>query len=125
MIFNWSQSILITNLEFVGCGDNHVGNVEKLIIREMTFSVLENSGSVLQLTETTGQIINCAFSSIYWSRMYGRVIIATHSKINISQSNFENNGAHFFDLVTYYTYGQVILAERQSIIYINASTFTM
>ena len=71
-------------------------NVEKLIIH---FSILENSRSVLQLTETTGQIINCAFSSIYWSRMYGCVIIAIHSKINISQSNFENNGARFFDLV--------------------------
>ena len=37
MIFNWSQSILITNLEFFGCGGNQVVNVDRLVGHNSSF----------------------------------------------------------------------------------------
>ena len=130
IIFNHSHTVQITNLEFIGCGGNQVMNVDKFVVHDSSFKGQdqENSGTTLELIETTAQIINCTFNrnkhiSLYqsWSRNELRwvdwVIIATHSKINIYQSIFENNGAHNI------TYGGVIFAEQESIININASTF--
>ena len=121
MIFNYSQNVFITNLEFTGCGGNQMMNVDNFVIRDTTFRGQENRGITLQLIETAGEITNCAFSSLHWSRTTGGAITATNSNINISQSIFENNGARVF-YSFYRAYGSVIHAW-QSIIYINASTF--
>ena len=127
MVYNCTQTVHITNLEFIGCGDNEVVNVDKLVIHKTTFSGQENSGTALELIETTAQIINCTFLSNrngqfrFWSSYIqlgevGGAIIATRSNVNISQSIFENNGASHVDI-------GAIFAEQRSIISIYASTF--
>ena len=132
MIFNWSQTILITNLEFVGCGGNQVMNVDEFMVRNSSFTGKEFSGIAIELIETTAKIVNCTFSSnrngryifnsydrssYRYRRQAGGAITATQTNLNISQSVFENNGAHDLD------YGGAIYAEQQSIINIKASTF--
>ena len=120
--FIHSQNVHMTNLEFIGCGV-YSGYVDKFVVSDTTFRGQENSGTAftLNLVETTGQMINCAFLSLYWSRRVrlSSVIFATHSSINISKSNFENNGARFF----FNFYGGILLTDHQSIVHINASTF--
>ena len=116
IIISHSLNIHITNLEFIGCGGNQLLNVNNFIVRETTFKGQENSGTALELIESTAQIINCTFLS----NRQGAVI-ATHSSVNISQSNFENNGAHNRSVPVYR--GTVLFADQQSSISINASTF--
>ena len=43
MVFSQSQNVLISNLEFIGCGNDQMMNVGKLIICDATFNSLENS----------------------------------------------------------------------------------
>ena len=109
VVFNHSLNVDITNLEFVGCGGIQGLRVDRFVANNATFRGQETA---LQLIETTAQIINCTFIS-----NRNNTIIASHSYIDISQSIFENNGAPFL------IYGGAILAEQQSIININASTF--
>jgi predicted outer membrane repeat protein len=132
--FSHSQDIHITNLEFVGCGGNQMVNVDNFEVRNSTFRGQENSGTALELINTTAQIINCTYSSnrngkvqyipsrYYggsYTRRVGGAIIASHSKVNISNNIFENNGVlHYFS-----DYVGAIYAEQQSIININASVF--
>ena len=96
IIFNNSQDILISNLEFVGCGGNRVTNVEHLMICDTAFTGQDSRGTTLQLIKTTAETINCAFSALYWSRTTGGAINAINSNISISQTNFENNGASIY-----------------------------
>ena len=130
MVFNCSQDVLFTNLEFVGCGGNQLLRVERFVARNTTFRGQGNSGTALQLIETTAQIINCTFSSnrnglvkffsvygYHYNQLLGGTIIAIHSNIDINQGIFENNGAHDLD------YGGTIYAEQQSVVTINDSTF--
>jgi hypothetical protein len=132
--FSHSQDIHITNLEFVGCGGNQMVNVDNFVVRNSTFRGQGNSGTALELINTTAQIINCTFlsnsngkiqhifSHYYrssYTRRVGGAIIANHSQVNISHSIFENNGALHY----YLQYGGAIFAEQQSTININASTF--
>ena len=77
MIFNYSQNVFVTNLEFIGCGGNQMMNVDNFVIRDTTFFGQDNRGITLQLIETTGEIINCAFLSLHWSRMTGGAITVT------------------------------------------------
>ena len=95
MIFNYSQNVFITNLEFIGCGGNQMMNVDNFLIHDTTFVGQDNRGITLQLIQTTGEITNCAFSSLRRSirRTTGDTITAINSNINISQSIFKNNGA--------------------------------
>ena len=54
--FSQSQCIHITN---VGCGGNQVKHViGKLVIKDTKFEGQENSGTALELIETTAQIVN-------------------------------------------------------------------
>ena len=127
--FSLSQSIQINNLEFNGCGDNHIRDVQELIIKDTKFEGQENGGTALELTRTAAQIINstfvsnrkgsyrkCAIRSFSFciDRFIGGVIIATNSLVNISQSKFEDNRAE---------YGGVIFAEQQSIINMRDNVF--
>ena len=52
MVFNCSQNVLVTNLEFVGCGGNQLLRVERFVAHNTTFRGQENSGTALQLIET-------------------------------------------------------------------------
>lgn len=104
IIINHSQNIHITNLELVGCGGNQVLNVDNFVVHETTFKGQGNSGTALELIETTAQIINCTF-------LFNRqgAIIATHSNVKINQSNFENNGVHNRNVSVYR--GTVLFAD--------------
>ena len=56
--FSQSQYIHITNLEFIGCGGNQVRQIEEFVVEGTKFEGRENSGTALELIETTAQIIN-------------------------------------------------------------------
>ena len=135
--FNQSQCVYITNLELVGCGGNQVKYVKKIVIKDTKFKGEENSGTALELTETTAQIVNSTFMSnrkgsyrkckAYANILYGRevisivanifvggAIIANGSVVNISKSRFEDNGADI---------GGAIFAEHHCIIKLNKTIF--
>ena len=59
--FSQSQYILITDLEFIGCGGNKVENVDEFVVQDAMFKGQENSGTALELTAVTAQIINSTF----------------------------------------------------------------
>ena len=132
MVINWIQNVLITNLEFIGCGGNQLLGVERFVASNIIFMGQGNSRTALQLIETTAQITNCTFLSnrhgqvvfisTYFGYQYshelGSAIIATHSNVDISQSIFKNNGAQDLNESR-----AIIYAEQQSLITIEDSTF--
>jgi hypothetical protein len=64
MHFSQSQSIHITNLEFIGCGGNKIIRVTKeFLVTDTKFEGRENSGTALELIETTALIVNSTFVS--------------------------------------------------------------
>ena len=113
MYFSQSQYIHITNLEFIGCGGNQVKHVEKFVVEDTKFQGQENSGTALELIETTAQIVNSTFVSNRkgsyknfaafdpWSDFtvlgfIGGAIVATNNtNIIISQCKFEDNRAEY------------------------------
>ena len=132
MYFYQSQSIHITNLEFIGCGGNQVRYIEKFVIEDTKFEGQENSLTALKLIKTTAQIINSTFLSnrsgsyreclsflfvgFCTSGFIGGAIIATNSTVDISRSKFEDNRA---DLGT----GGAIFAEQDSIMNMSGNVF--
>ena len=62
MHFSQSWCIHITNLDFIGFGGNQVKHVE-FLVNDTKFEGQENSGTALELTETTAQIVNSTFVS--------------------------------------------------------------
>ena len=142
--FSQSQYIHITSLEFIGCGGNQVKNVEEFVVQDTMFKGQENSGTALELIETTAQIINSTFVSnrkgsyrkclifvpefgCLGDGFIGGVIIATNSTINISQSNFKYNGAELD--INNATLGGVLYSDSSNIIIVesqfqnNSATF--
>ena len=125
-LFEQVQYVNISNLEFTGCGRNQVQNVEHFVLQDAIFDGQEDSGTALELIETSALILNSTFkhnengslrnsdflhSNNSW---VGGAIIATNSNINISHSSFKCNRAEV---------GGAIYAEQQSIITINNTTF--
>ena len=106
-------------------------HVEEFVIQDTKFIGQENSGTALELIETTAQIVNSTFVSnrkglyrrcvllnskhgCYRDGFIGGAIIATNSAIDISQSKFGYNGAD---------YGGAIFAEQHSIINVSGNVF--
>ena len=97
--FSHSQYIHMANLKFIGCGGNLVDNVVELIVQYVLFQGNDNSGTALNLVDTTAQIVSCTFSSNrngrftpYHYLFYGYVggaIVATNCKLDITQANFQ------------------------------------
>ena len=135
MNFYQSQSIHITNLEFIGCGGNQVRHAKEFVVEDAKFEGQENSGTALELIETTAQIVNSTFLSnrnglfrecIIFVPEYGCLlngsayefvggaIIATNSTVEISQSRFEDSRADF---------GGAIFAEQDSILNMSGNVF--
>ena len=132
--FNESQFIYITNLEMIGCGGNQANYVESFVMKDAKFEGDENSGTALEMIETTAEIVNSTFVSnrkgsyrkciqfgddTYWSVSFpggyiGGAIIAKNSVVNISQSMFEDNGAD---------YGGAIFVEQRCTIYLSKTIF--
>ena len=105
--------------------------VEEFVIQDTKFKGQENSGTALELIETTAQIVHSTFVSnrkgsyrkciFYYhnhgchsDRLVGGAIIVTNSAINISQSKFEHNGADW---------GGAIFAEQNSFIIMSGNVF--
>ena len=129
--FSHSSYIEITNLEFIGCGENQVVCVVEFIVQDTMFKGQEYSGTALNLIETTAQMVNSTFVSnrrgsyrkcvlydpddgCHSSGFIGGAIIATNSTVDINQSEFEDNGAD---------YGGGIFAEQKSIITMSNNAF--
>ena len=105
--FSQTQSIHITNLEFIGCGGNQVNHVEEFLVNNTKFEGQNNSGTALKLIATTAQIINSIFVSnrkgssgkyaaslgTYIGFIGGAIIATNGANINISRSKFEDNRA--------------------------------
>ena len=133
--FSQSQYIHITNLEFIGCGGNQVKHVEEFVVQDTTLKGQENSGTALELIETTAQIVNstfvsnrkgsyrnfvvCLYDACFWDGFFGGAIIATNSIINISQSNFEYNGAEL-DMSNAMPFGGVLYSDSSNIIIVES-----
>ena len=98
-------------------------HVEEFVVQDTIFKGQENSGTALELIETTAQTVNSTFvsnrkgsykiCSIYDSDFgcrgdgfIGGAIIATKSTIDVSQSKFEYSGADF---------GGALFAEHSTI----------
>ena len=92
--FNHSQYVHITKVEFIGCGGNLVNDVVKLVVQYVLFQGNEHSGGlrVLDLIDTTAQIVNCTFVS-NGKGTVGGGIVANNCKVDIFQSTFLNNKA--------------------------------
>ena len=63
MHFYQSQSIHVTNLEFIGCGGSQVRHFEEFVGKDTKFKGQENSSTALELIKTTAQIINSTLQS--------------------------------------------------------------
>ena len=105
-------------------------HVEEFVVEDTKFKGQENSGTALELIETTAQIVNSTFLSnrkgLYRKCIFvpeygclsdgfiGGAIIATNSTVEINQSRFEDNRADF---------GGAIVAEQDSIINMSGNVF--
>ena len=133
MQFSQSQSIHITDLEFIGCGGNQVIQVKKFLVTDTMFKDQENVGTALELIGTTTQIVNSTFVSnrkgslshrIFHVRNYkftggyvGGAIIATdNTTVTISQSKFEDNKAEFGGAIFADKYSTINLTDNVSFI---------
>ena len=106
-------------------------HVEEFVVEDTKLEGQENSGTALELIETTAQIVNSIFLSNR-KRLYrkchtfipgygysfdgfiGGAIIATNSTVEINQSRFEDNIADW---------GGAIFAEQDSIINMSGNQF--
>ena len=108
MHFSQSQSIHITDLEFIGCGGNQVIQVKEFLVTDTKFEGQEYSGTALKLIGTTAQIVNSTFVSNRFGsyrKFYvpkftggyvgGAIIAADNTTVTISQSKFEDNRAQY------------------------------
>ena len=130
MSFSQLQYSRIANLEFIGCGGHQMKHVQEFVINNTKFDGQGGNGSALELIETTAQIINSTFVSNRKGTVrdgtevstllpknpnvrVGGAIISKNSIINITNSRFNDNRAHF---------GGAIFAEKNSIINILSET---
>ena len=111
-------------------------HVEEFVVQDTMFKGQENSGTTLELIETTAQIVNSTFVSnrkgsyrkcpifdpefgCLEDGFIGGVIIATNSTINISQSNFKYNGAEL-DINNATSFGGVLYSDSSNIIIVES-----
>ena len=130
MHFSQSQSIHITDLEFIGCGGNQVIQVKEFLITDTMFKGQENVGTALKLIGTTAQIVNGIFVSNrkgsyrkslvilgYGHGFVGGAIIATdNTTVTISQSKFEDNKADVGGAIFADNYTTINLTDNVSFI---------
>ena len=110
-------------------------HVEEFVVQNTTFKGQENGGTALELIETTAQIVNstfvsnrkgsyrkCSITCLFSYGFFGGAIIATNSTINISQSNFEYNGAelNMNNVDDAFLYGGVLYSNSSNIIIVES-----
>ena len=110
-------------------------HVEEFVVQDTTFKGQENSGTALELIETTAQIVNstfvsnrkgsyrkCPITDLCSYGFFGGAIIATNSIIDISQSNFEYNGAELNvnNVDDAFLHGGVLYSDSSNIIIVES-----
>ena len=137
---NVTGHVQIMDLEFIGCGGSTIESVETFVVNNSRFDGQSNALTALHFIESNSKIINCTFSSYRngtlreslrtlvvlnsspdFSHTFGSnnatvggAIIATHSTIQVSNSDFNDNSAQA---------GGAIFAETGSEITIMDSRF--
>ena len=137
---NVTGYVQITDLKFVGCGGSRIESVETFVVNNSRFDGQLNAITALHFIESNSQVINCTFTSYRKgtfreslrtlvvlnsspdfshtfgsnSATVGGAIIATHSTVHVSNSDFYDNSAQA---------GGAIFAEMDSKITIMDSHF--
>ena len=127
-IFTHTQHIVITSINFIGCGSNRIEHVMEFMLQEAIFQGQQNSRTALKLFETSAQIINSTFVSnrvgmfkVFYNDqehrgLVGGALVVAHSVVDIRHSHFHRNRAD---------YGGAIFAEVYSMINISNTIFSV
>ena len=108
MIFKRSQYIHIANLEFIGCRENQIEDIRWFEIQHSKFM---DSGTALQLIETTARILNCTFATTSNNTIHGSTgaLYSKRSNLRIKESHFASNNATQYGAGLYSTSSDVII----------------
>ena len=108
MIFKRSQYIHIANLEFIGCTENQIEVIRRFELQHTKFM---DSGTALQLIETTARIFNCTFAITSNNATHGSTgaIYSIRSNLRIKESHFASNNATQYGAGLYSTSSDVII----------------
>ncbi len=141
LAFYYTNLVNISGVDFIGCAKNSVRSVKQFLLMDSSFSgQADVSGTALEITESSVNIIGSEFYSNHGSKMLrsvkcqssmdyqwrrihtkrvqattaGGAIFSRGSQISISQCMFEGNRAHV---------GGAIFCQKHSHIMISESTF--
>ena len=141
LAFYYTDLVNISGVDFIGCSKNRIKSVKQFILTDSSFSGQTGiSGTALEITESSANIIGSGFYSNHGSKMLhsvkcqssmeykwrrihtkrvqataaGGAIFSKRSRISISQCKFEGNRAHV---------GGAIFCQYHSHIMISDSTF--
>ena len=108
--FSQSQSIYITNLEFIGCPGT-LEHVEEFMVKDSRFEGRQpESGAVLELIQITAvHIINSTFGDI---TSYKSVLKSINSTVTIEASEFNGNEVDV-DRVLAFTYSTITIKTSE------------
>ena len=95
MIVKGSQYIHIDNLEFIGCTENQIEVIQRFELQNTKFM---DSGTALQLIETTARILNCTFANTTNNATHGSTgaLYSIRSNLKIKESRFASNNATWY-----------------------------
>lgn len=119
IFINVTGYVQIMDLEFIGCGGSRIESVETFVLSNSRFDGQSKALTALHFVESSSQIMNCTFtlyrngtfreslrtlvvlnSSPDFSHTFGSnnatvggAIIATHSTVHVSDSDFSDNSA--------------------------------
>ena len=110
IFFSRSQSIRITNVEFIGCPGT-LKHIEEFVVKDSRFEGRQpNSGTVLELIEiTAAQIINTTFGNIITSSYGESILVSDNSTITIEASVFKGNRVNDFNGILVSTNSTIII----------------
>ena len=97
-----SQSIHISNMNFLGYGGINVSNVEEFVLQNAVFDGQDKTELSLTLIYSTANVTNCSYISNIiepmsyvadgeWIRRNGLVVVIDSNYISFSQCKFDNN----------------------------------
>ena len=97
-------SVNIIGIKFVGCGNNRIRKVPDFMLQSLTFEGQNNSGTAVELVESTAHIYDSVFTSntgihaviqdkICFDTSIGGALVAKHSNLTIRHSQFYHNQA--------------------------------
>ena len=106
--FNTIGEVVISGLNFIGCGSNRVEYVSNLLTQNTGFVENKMSGAALKIVSSSMTILNSSFTSNkvggYWSPplatdspdtlLCGGALVVTQSNITITGSQFKDNSAN-------------------------------